>query len=164
MKAIWAQSIDGVIGINNSDGTQSIPWHLPEDMTNFKKLTTGSTVLMGRKTWDSLPAKFRPLPDRKNVVMTRDWSLQGVNLCSSVEQATREYSRAWVIGGAEIYNQLLSHCEELFVTDIDIILKPDHGDRFVLAPSIGDKFGILDHTEWMTSSTNLRYRFLRYSC
>ena len=67
---IWAQSTSGVIG---RDGT--IPWHLPEDLARFKQVTMGHTVVMGRRTWDSLPARFRPLPGRRNIVLTRNLSL-----------------------------------------------------------------------------------------
>ncbi len=63
---VWAQSTSGVIG---RDG--GIPWHVPEDMAHFKQLTAGCTVVMGRRTWESLPARFRPLPGRRNVVLTR---------------------------------------------------------------------------------------------
>lgn len=66
LSLIWAQSSSGVIGRANG-----IPWRLPEDMARFKDLTMGHTVIMGRRTWDSLPAKFRPLPGRENVVLTR---------------------------------------------------------------------------------------------
>ena len=64
---IWAQSTSGVIG---RDGT--IPWSLPEDMAHFKRLTMGHTVVMGRRTWESLPVRFRPLPGRRNVVVSRN--------------------------------------------------------------------------------------------
>ena len=64
---IWAQSTSGIIGRGND-----IPWHLPEDQARFKQLTLGQTVVMGRLTWESLPAKVRPLPGRRNVVITRD--------------------------------------------------------------------------------------------
>lgn len=63
---VWAQSANGVIG---RDGT--LPWHLPEDLKHFRALTTGATVLMGRRTWESLPPRFRPLPGRRNVVLSR---------------------------------------------------------------------------------------------
>ena len=67
---IWAQSTNGVIGLDGA-----MPWHLPEDLAHFKRTTLGCPVVMGRKTWDSLPPKFRPLPGRKNIVITRqtDW-------------------------------------------------------------------------------------------
>ena len=79
---IYARAANGVIG---KDGT--MPWHLPEDLAHFKQLTQGSPVVMGRKTWDSLPARFRPLPGRTNVVVTRqpDWHENGAFRSSSLE-------------------------------------------------------------------------------
>lgn len=71
---ILARAANGVIGNNNA-----LPWHLPEDLAHFKRLTSGCPVIMGRKTWDSLPARFRPLPGRRNIVVTRqpDWQADG---------------------------------------------------------------------------------------
>ena len=97
---IFAQSANGVIGVNNT-----LPWHLPEDMAHFKRTTLGCPVIMGRKTWDSLPAKFRPLPGRLNVVLTRqtDWTGCGAVVVHSLEEACAVCppdSTAWVIGGA----------------------------------------------------------------
>ena len=68
---IFARAANGVIGANNQ-----LPWHLPEDMAFFKQKTSGGTVVMGRKTWDSLPVRFRPLPGRHNVVVTRQTGWQ----------------------------------------------------------------------------------------
>ena len=71
---IWAQTRGGVIGRDNA-----IPWRVPEDMALFQRITAGHPVVMGRRTWDSLPARFRPLADRRNIVITRqpDWSADG---------------------------------------------------------------------------------------
>ena len=76
VQLIWAQARDRVIG---ADG--KLPWRLPEDMALFRELTTGGTVVMGRRTWESLPERFRPLPGRTNVVLTSDpeWSACGRN-------------------------------------------------------------------------------------
>src|SRR5258707_14149320 len=85
---IYARAANGVIGKDNA-----MPWHLPEDLAHFKQLTQGSAVVMGRKTWDSLPARFRPLPGRTNIVVTRqaDWAPEpvapGVLHATSLEQA-----------------------------------------------------------------------------
>ncbi len=84
---IWAQTRAGVIG---RDGT--IPWHIPpEDMAFFKEATMGLPVVMGRLTWDSLPAKFRPLPGRRNIVVTRNpgWTGEGAEVAGSVDDALR---------------------------------------------------------------------------
>ena len=78
---VWAQARGGVIGAGGL-----LPWHLPEDLALFRELTTGSTVVMGRRTWESLPPRFRPLPGRTKVVMTTDpgWSADGAGASSSV--------------------------------------------------------------------------------
>ena len=117
----------GVIG---RDG--GIPWHIPEDVAHFKALTTGHAVVMGRRTWDSLSDRFRPLPDRRNVVVTRNalWHANGAERVGSVEEAfelLRGVERVFVIGGAEIYAEALPLADELFLTEID-----DHvaGDTF----------------------------------
>lgn len=122
VSAIVAMDEGRVIG---RDG--GLPWHLPEDLAHFKRLTTGHIVIMGRKTWESLPPKFRPLPNRVNIVVSRD--VGGLNLptgvrgaCSVQEAlalgqsiATSE-QRLWVIGGAQIYAAALPLCNELHVT------------------------------------------------
>jgi dihydrofolate reductase len=83
---IWAQSASGVIG-----RAGDIPWRLPEDMSRFKALTMGHTVVMGRRTWESLPARFRPLPGRRNVVLTRqaDYVAAGAEVVTSLNVALR---------------------------------------------------------------------------
>ena len=100
---IYARARNGVIGRDNT-----LPWHLPEDMAHFKQLTNGWPVIMGRKTWDSLPRKFRPLPGRVNIVITRqtDWVADGAIALPSLAQALtlcHASSEVWVIGGAQIY-------------------------------------------------------------
>ena len=89
IQLIYARAANGVIGKDNA-----MPWHLPEDMAHFRQLTGGSAVVMGRKTWDSLPPRFRPLPGRRNIVVTRqrDWrpepASDQVQRAASVEEAT----------------------------------------------------------------------------
>jgi dihydrofolate reductase len=116
---IFARAANGVIG---RDGT--MPWHLPEDLAHFKRLTHGCPVIMGRKTWDSLPPKFRPLPGRANIVITRqaDWSAEGARRADSLEQALQlsaPASEVWVIGGAQIYAQAEPLASRAEVTEID---------------------------------------------
>jgi dihydrofolate reductase len=115
----------GVIG---RDGT--VPWHLPEDMARFRELTTGHTVVMGRRTWESLPDRFRPLPGRRNIVVTRNsaWSEPGAQRAGSVEDAlglTHGGERVFVIGGAEIYAAALPHADELLLTEVDLDMAGD---------------------------------------
>ena len=113
----------GVIG---RDG--GIPWRIPEDVARFKALTTGHAVVMGRKTWDSLPDRFRPLPGRRNVVVTRnpDWSADGAECAGSIEEAVGsldETEHVFVIGGAEIYAVALPLAGELLLTEIDLVVE-----------------------------------------
>ena len=129
---IFAKARNGVIGNNNT-----LPWHLPEDLAHFKKTTLGCPVLMGRKTWDSLPPKFRPLPGRLNIVITRqtDWQAAGAQTAHSIEQACAlcpPDSDAWVIGGAEIYALAEPIASTAVITEIDADYA---GDAF--APTLG---------------------------
>ena len=85
-----------------------LPWHLPEDLAHFRAATRGHAVVMGRKTWDSLPARFRPLPGRRNLVVTRNpaWHAEGADVAQSLDEALARVSgddRVFVIGGAELY-------------------------------------------------------------
>jgi len=125
-----------------------IPWRLPEDVAHFKSLTAGHAVVMGRRTWDSLPEPFRPLPGRRNVVVTRNpqWSADGAERASSVEEALsllRDEDRVFVIGGAEIYEAALPRADELVLTEIDLEVDGDtffpHWDRREFAESARDE-------------------------
>ncbi len=125
MTLILAADCDWAIG---KDG--NLLAHIPEDMKFFKETTTGSTVVMGRKTWDSFPKK--PLPDRKNCVISRTVKqLDGAEVFGSVEDflkyAEKAEGRIYVIGGAEIYKQLLPYCDEALITRI---YECFHGDVF----------------------------------
>jgi nitronate monooxygenase/enoyl-[acyl-carrier protein] reductase II len=115
----------GVIGRENT-----IPWRLPEDMERFRALTTGHAVVMGRKTWDSLPERFRPLPGRRNVVVTRDpgWAAEGAERASSLDDALGRLAgepRVFVIGGAELYGAALPIADELLLTEVDLEVEGD---------------------------------------
>src|SRR3990167_1245781 len=132
---IFARAANGVIGKDNA-----LPWHLPEDMAHFKRTTLGCPVIMGRKTWDSLPARFRPLPGRLNVVVTRqpDWTADGAVVANSLEAACAACppdSTAWVIGGAELYAQALALAGTAVVTEINADFD---GDAF--APRFGPEW------------------------
>ncbi len=102
---IWAQSPSGVIG-----RAGGIPWRLPEDQARFKKLTLGHTVVMGRLTWESLPSSVRPLPGRRNVVVTRqaDYMAEGATVVSCLDDALTD-DLTWVIGGGETYSLALPY-------------------------------------------------------
>ena len=98
-------------------------WHLPEDMRYFRETTRGKPVIMGRKTWESLPESFRPLPGRKNIVISRNpaYDAAGATLVGSLEQALRqtaETEEVFVIGGADIYWQALPLAHRLYLTEV----------------------------------------------
>jgi dihydrofolate reductase len=147
---IWAQSANGIIG---RDGT--LPWHLPEDMARFKTLTTGATVLMGRRTWESLPPRFRPLPGRRNLVLSRT-PQEGVETFADLPHALAAATEdVWVIGGAAVYQAALPLADRIEITEIRELFD---GDTF--APDVdrpADSEG-----EWQESTTGLHYRFLSW--
>lgn len=154
LNMVWAQSSSGVIGRGNG-----IPWHVPEDMARFKELTMGHTVIMGRLTWESLPAKFRPLPGRRNVVVTRqpDYRADGAKVVTSLEDAPLD--GAWVIGGSQIYGLALPLATRCEVTEVDIDLRREDDD--VLAPVL-DEAWVGTEGDWRDSASGLRYRFYSY--
>ncbi|MFV0433925.1 MAG: dihydrofolate reductase [Leucobacter sp.] len=142
-----------------------MPWHLPEDLAHFKRVTLGAPVIMGRRTWESLPERFRPLPGRENVVVTRDpeFEARGATVAVSLDAALTAAAetgegRAWVMGGGELYRAAMPLADELVVTRIELNV-PD-ADTF--APEIGPEWRLLNAGEPLTSKTGLRYHFERY--
>lgn len=115
LSIIVATDLQGGIGIRNT-----LPWHLPEDLAHFKRMTSGHPILMGRKTFDSIG---RPLPNRRNVVITRnaDWAHAGVETAESLEAALALVgdTPAFVIGGAQIFVDALPLTDTMIVTEID---------------------------------------------
>ena len=153
---IFARATNGVIGNNNA-----LPWHLPEDMAHFKRLTNGWPVIMGRKTWDSLPAKFRPLPGRSNIVITRQsgWCEAGATAATSVEDALQHCvasEQVWVIGGAQIYAQAEPYAHCIAVTEI---AQDFEGDAF--APVLGAHW-VVTAREDQVSTNGLKFSFITY--
>ncbi|TFB17817.1 dihydrofolate reductase [Microbacterium sp. 3H14] len=150
---IWAEARGGVIGAEGG-----MPWHVPEDLAHFKDVTLGAPVVMGRKTWDSLPELFRPLSGRDNIVITRqqDWSHEGARRAATVAEAVRGLDKAWIIGGAEIFRQVIGDADRLEVTELDIDVA---GDAYAPATT---GWRLVDEGEWQTSRTGIRYRFLGY--
>ena len=125
LSLIAAVARNGAIGRDNG-----LLWHEPEDQRHFRRVTMGSPVIMGRKTWDSLPARFQPLPGRRNVVITRDpaWRAAGADVAGSLDAALDLLAgtpRAFVIGGAEIYALAMPRADELVLTEIDAELPGD---------------------------------------
>lgn len=163
MKAIWAQTQEGIIG----NGIH-MPWHLPEDLAFFKEKTMGHTVLMGKNTWLSLDEPYRPLPGRTNIVLTREEKTNplftGATVINTLDQAfdidTKHNGELWVIGGGTIYTQLINHCTELWVTEIQF---PHPVENAVYAPTIGENFTQTHSSEWKRSKKELNYRFIHYT-
>lgn len=152
---IWAQSTSGIIGRGNG-----IPWRLPEDQARFKGLTMGHTIVMGRLTWESLPAKVRPLPGRRNVVVSRqsDFEADGVTVVGDLESALSD-DETWVIGGSQIYALALPLATRCEVTEVEVDLRREDDD--VMAPVL-DEHWVGVAGDWLTSSSGLRYRFFSY--
>ncbi len=151
---IFARAANGVIG---NQGT--LPWHLPEDLAHFKRTTLGCPVIMGRKTWDSLPPKFRPLPGRMNVVITRQpgWQAEGASVAYSLQQAValcEAQPDAWVIGGAQIYAQALPLASSAEITEIALDAA---GDAY--APRFGPEWQET-RRESHVSANGLAYQFV----
>ena len=121
---IAAVARNGVIGKDNR-----LPWHLPADLRHFKALTSGHTVIMGRKTWESLPPNFRPLPGRRNIVVTRNaaFRAEGATVVNSLADAVAaaQDGEAFVIGGAELYAAALPLADRLQLTEIDADFEGD---------------------------------------
>lgn len=173
--AIWAQSLDGIIG----DGS-AMPWHVPEDLAHFKAVTLGSPVVMGRKTWQSLPQRFRPLPGRDNFVLSRNrpgtWS-QGARVIHDFAQLPDLIgdADAWVIGGGQLYAAALPYVDLVELTLMGANIGDVYGSAAVYAPEIPAHFSLTGDTGWQTSAKGrleipgqepsdlpLRYRFMTY--
>ena len=153
---IYARAANGVIGKDNA-----MPWHLPEDLAHFKRQTLGHPVLMGRKTWDSLPPRFRPLPGRRNLVLSRDaaWRAEGAQRVGAIDEALAlcaDASELWVIGGAEVYRLALPRAQRVVVTEI---AQDFEGDAH--APELGGEW-VETSRESHTSANGLAFAFVRY--
>ena len=126
---IAAVAKNRVIGKDNR-----LLWNIPEDMAHFKALTAGHTVVMGRKTWESLPPRFRPLPGRRNIVISRqaDYAAPGAEVADSLENALKLASTlgpaadsmvaatVFIIGGEQIYKQSMAVADRLEITEVDL--------------------------------------------
>jgi dihydrofolate reductase len=157
---VVAAAANGVIGRDNA-----MPWHLPEDLAHFKRLTLGHPVVMGRKTYESILASLgRPLPGRTNIVVTRQpgFAAPGCTVVGSLAAAidsARDASEVFVIGGAEIYRLALPHAQRVYLTRIDAAFEGDA------------TFPALDPAEWRetaredhpaTEGRKFGFAFVRY--
>jgi len=163
INAIWAQALDQagrpVIG---RDG--DMPWHLPEDLAHFQDCTRGEAVVMGRRTWESLPTKFRPLPGRFNVVVTSGEgprnSASATSLAGAIELVDEQEpsSDVWIIGGARLFAEATGVAHQIVVTEIDLVTE---GDTF--APALDpSEWTVASASERQASRTGLGYRFVTY--
>jgi len=156
---IWAQAHGGVIGAQGG-----MPWHVPEDLAHFKKTTLDAPVVMGRRTWQSFPDRFRPLPGRRNIVVTSHDDLgEGAEAVRSLDDALRlaagdDPEWIWVIGGGQLYRAAIARADRLEVTELDLDVAGD-----TLAPETAG-WRVVDARPpdgWTTSRTGIRYRFVR---
>ncbi len=159
---VWAQTPDGVIG---RDGT--LPWRLPEDLARFRTLTSGHPVIMGRATWESLPARFRPLPGRDNIVLSRTagYVAEGAHVVAGLDEALALVGDrdAWVMGGGAVYAEALPRAARVEVTVVDTSV--DDGDTWApaLDPARWRRVASDPCDGWRTSSADgLRFRFDTY--
>jgi dihydrofolate reductase len=151
---VWAQAANGVIG---RGGT--IPWRLPEDLAHFRRLTRGATVVMGRRTWESLPPRFRPLPDRRNVVLTTaaTWQASGAVVAHDLPTALDAPGDVWVIGGASVYSGSLGCADRAVITELR-----DRYEGDVAAPVLGSDWELVEDGPWRISTTGLAFRIREY--
>lgn len=159
--AIAAMDEIRVIGVDNT-----IPWRYPQDMKHFAELTTGHTVLMGHKTYHSLPPKFRPLPNRLNIVAGRSITAEdfpsGVKVCNDLIGYLNDVKEGrtsiqgdylWIIGGAQIYQLTLPFWEEAFIT---LVPASHKGDAFF--PHFEDSFKVVQKQSAPENLTFLKYK------
>ncbi len=151
IELIVAMSNNYAIGNNNK-----LLWHIPEDLRRFKELTSGHSVLMGRKTWESLPEKYRPLPNRENFVLSSNKSFiaNGAETLHSLDSIPLR-EKLFVIGGSEIYRQTIQYADIIHLTQVHINV--EEADTF---------FPKFDLTMWdisdniVSSDENYKYSFL----
>lgn len=156
---IVAVSANNVIGKGND-----LPWHLPKEFKYFKETTKNSIIIMGRKCWESLPEKFRPLPNRLNIVVTKDknYVADGAIVTNDLESTIKAFNNSssdvFIIGGSEIYNQSFKHADNVYLTRI---LSDVDGDVYLKGfnPYEWDEFRVddIEHEE-----NGLKYMFLLY--
>ena len=157
---IVAVTNNNVIGKEND-----MPWNLPSDLKNFKKITEGSCVIMGRKCWESIPEKFRPLPNRTNVVITRNenYEAKGAATLGDINRVLTNFKNngedddVFVIGGSQIYKEAFKHADVLHLTQINADIE---GDVFLEG---------FNREEWMPlrktqemEENGLKFRFYTY--
>ena len=145
IEIIVACGIDNSIGKNNT-----LLWNIPEDLKNFKKITEGHTVVMGRKTWESLPEKVRPLPNRRNIVISRnmDYDAKGAEVMNVFDVANFAYNnpmeKIFIIGGSEIYTKFLPLASVMHMTVV-----------YQQYPDADAFFPLFEKSEWRVTMTSI---------
>ena len=157
LSLIAAVARNRVIGKDNT-----LLWHLPEDMRHFRETTRGKPVIMGRKTWESLPDSFRPLPGRLNIVVSRNPAYQasGAELAGSLEDAIRcagDAREIFIIGGEELYRQAMPKADRLYLTEIEVDFD---GDAFFPEVLTHDWYEVSRKTQ--QGASELAFSFVVY--
>ncbi len=151
--AIVAMNRESAIGRNGD-----LPWHIAEDLRHFKELTMGHPVIMGRKTWESLPK--RPLPGRRNIVISRnpDYKADSAEVFCSLEAAVDACREVpFIIGGAQIYEKAVPFCSKIFITSVDA--PAEDADAF-FPPLPDNEWMAVEESEHLLSKSGIGYRFL----
>lgn len=154
-------NIIAAVAANNAIGYENkLLYHIKADMQRFRQLTTGNTVVMGRKTFESLPSGA--LPDRRNIVLTHsDTTFPGCETCHSLDEALAHCNPAdevFIIGGASLYREALPIADRLYMTEIDSV--PDNADAFF--PDYSEGWDLVRSGEHETAKTHRRFRFADY--
>lgn len=173
---IWAQSrsLDGRSGAIGLGG--GMPWHLSEDLRHFKELTVSHPVIMGRRTWESFPDRFRPLPNRDNIVISRNpryrakGAVTAEDLRSAIELAGEEAipddgmdrKEIWVIGGAQVFHDALPYATRAYITQIDAAFEADTFAPDLDALVDDGLWRMVDAGAWMTPADEPSIRRFRY--
>lgn len=152
-----------VIGKGNE-----LPWHLPSDLKRFKELTTGHTIIMGRKCWESIPAKFRPLPNRKNIVVTTNerYVAEGAKIETDLVSLLKDFitdgkddNEVFVIGGAEIYKFAFDYADKLYLTEIQ---EEVEGDVFLEGFQERLWIPVPNESQYGLSENGFNFNYLTY--
>ncbi|NMN02259.1 dihydrofolate reductase [Bifidobacterium panos] len=177
---IWAQASDkdgraGAIGFEGD-----MPWHLPEDLKHFQELTVSHPVIMGRRTWESLSPKYRPLPSRDNIIVSHDphYRALGATVVGSLDDALDlarqeaipddglDRSEIWVIGGAQLFGEVLPQANKVYVTEIDKTVDCDTYAPDIAALAANGEWQVVEQSETLAPSNAdsgiAGYRFLTY--
>lgn len=153
---IAAVSDNNVIGLNGS-----IPWNIPEDLVRFKKLTIGHPVIMGRTTYEFLPPRFRPLPQRKNVIISSTMKpIEGIYVARNIDEALELTAKEnpYVIGGQKVYESFLLYTNRLEITRVH---RDFRGDTFF--PIVNwDEWNLVDRENGVSRNDDIPYSFLTY--